>query len=498
MATETTFTSTSLQVGSQKIDNTHEHLESCRTRARLRLKQPLRSQQQAHRKIKTTNKELRSLSTVNFKSMQPFETFKKITTYELNFLVVLVCLSLIKLTFANQLQNEQQQQQQPYHSHPHQQIKRIFNHLGRINQQVQQNDPHSHHLAHLMSLAEQQNPTEEHLGRQDRFDVDASQPDRGAFNRHSLQSLPLIDGEQKQSSFWTNNDMFVSSPTSNNRPYVDQFTEANVYAQNQQQQQQQQHQARYFAYRPLPVAPQTTSNDPPTTPSLSRQIMGPPQFYELAFSPTNAVQLEQVNSEDREANVAAAAAANSDGSVSGPIGATSSLRINNGRSMTNGPNNQAASDNQADSSNTSPVIARNTNQQVGSEQVNSKEQNDLPAKAQQDEQANNNNGEDNMSNGTNKGPNQEQSSHQQVVDKTIEPRQRRRIFNRILKKAEWNHLFVELSKVFLRYFLDLALKDIIGKQSGSTDTTTSRKKLDAQSELTDLLKDFVKTAISNI
>lgn len=88
-----------------------------------------------------------------------------------------------------------------------------------------------------------------------------------------------------------------------------------------------------------------------------------------------------------------------------------------------------------------------------------------------------------------------------------EPRHRRRLFNRILKKAEWNTLFMELSKVFLRYFLDLALKDIIGKQSGAgvggasspaDSSTTSRKKLDAQSELADLLKDFVKTAISNI
>lgn len=93
----------------------------------------------------------------------------------------------------------------------------------------------------------------------------------------------------------------------------------------------------------------------------------------------------------------------------------------------------------------------------------------------------------------------------QQVDK-IEARQKRRMFNRILKKAEWNHLFVELSKVFLRYFLDLALKDIIGKQSGvgsgasssTSDATSGRKKLDAQSELADLLRDFVKTAISNI
>jgi hypothetical protein len=95
----------------------------------------------------------------------------------------------------------------------------------------------------------------------------------------------------------------------------------------------------------------------------------------------------------------------------------------------------------------------------------------------------------------------ENSERTQLTKTPIEPRQRRRIFNRILKKAEWNHLFLELSKVFLRYFLDLALKDIIGKQSGSgaaDSSTTGRKKLDAQSELTDMLKEFVKTAISNI
>jgi len=94
------------------------------------------------------------------------------------------------------------------------------------------------------------------------------------------------------------------------------------------------------------------------------------------------------------------------------------------------------------------------------------------------------------------------NNEMQAVDKNIEPRQRRRLFNRILKKAEWNHLFFELSKVFLRYFLDLALKDIIGKQSGGTSSSSGsesgRKKLDAQSELADLLRDSIKTAISNI
>ena len=92
-----------------------------------------------------------------------------------------------------------------------------------------------------------------------------------------------------------------------------------------------------------------------------------------------------------------------------------------------------------------------------------------------------------------------------LVDRSIEPRQRRRLFARILKKAEWNHIFVEVSKVFLQHFLEMALKDIIGKQSGAsstaaagTDSTSGRKKLDVQSELADLLRDIIKNAISNI
>lgn len=104
-----------------------------------------------------------------------------------------------------------------------------------------------------------------------------------------------------------------------------------------------------------------------------------------------------------------------------------------------------------------------------------------------------------------------QSSAPAVPIKSIEPRSRRRMFNRILKKAEWNHLFVELSKVFLKYFLDLALKDLIGKQSGEraagivssaisevVDNSTGKKSGVAQSDIADLLKDFVKAALANM
>ncbi|KAG9509342.1 hypothetical protein GZH46_02144, partial [Fragariocoptes setiger] len=55
------------------------------------------------------------------------------------------------------------------------------------------------------------------------------------------------------------------------------------------------------------------------------------------------------------------------------------------------------------------------------------------------------------------------SSSASTATANVEGRHRHRIFNRILKKADWNALFVELSKVFLRYFLDLVLNDMLGK-----------------------------------
>lgn len=136
----------------------------------------------------------------------------------------------------------------------------------------------------------------------------------------------------------------------------------------------------------------------------------------------------------------------------------------------------------------------------GGEQSGEQRSNENQMSASIDEhnvdQKENQNNDNNQNNDINPTTNNDQQ------DKSIEPRQRRRMFNRILKKAEWNHLFVELSKVFLRYFLDLALKDIINKQGGeraSGDSSTSgRKKLDAQSELADVFKEFVKAAISNM
>lgn len=101
------------------------------------------------------------------------------------------------------------------------------------------------------------------------------------------------------------------------------------------------------------------------------------------------------------------------------------------------------------------------------------------------------------------------SSKLQAMDeRSIEPRSpRRRVLTRIMKKAEWSHLLAELSKVFIRYFLDLALKDMMGKSSGDrastdavpTSATTGRKKLETHvSEFGDIFKEFVKTAIANM
>jgi len=206
----------------------------------------------------------------------------------------------------------------------------------------------------------------------------------------------------------------------------------------------------------------------PTTPTLSKQLMAPP-FYELGLSPTNAIQID---TEDRPEG-----SQRTDGarSLSGDVG-RGAHEVTTSRS-----NNRAEQTGQARGAESS---ARN--QEDGNN----------------GEGASGGGGNVGIGSGSNSGSQDDSPAESSTVEKNVEPRQRRRIFNRILKKAEWNHLFVELSKVFLRYFLDLALKDIIGKQggggSGSGDTTTSRKKLDAQSELTDLLKDFVKNAISNI
>lgn len=462
MATETTYPSTSLQVSLHKINgNTLGHLGSRRDKARLlwlrQLPWPALQVRPQTTTGKSSGKHSKFSSFANEKSMRLIEAIKIIrTSYKLNLLAVFVCLALVESTaFANQLlQNDPQQH---YHQQHQQQIRRIFDHLE--SQKKQQNEQHLSQLANLVRSAEQhqQSPPEEHLSRQDR--LIAEQPVRGAYGQ------PLALSEEQQQSLWTSSDLFITPQTSGKQ---DQFNGPSEYSRQQT--------GQYFAYRPLSALP---ANGPITTPPMSRQIMGPPQFYEFALSPTNAVQLEQVSGEDREGSAATA-----------PI-AAASLRANGAKSMAN-PNNQA--DNQAEGSNAVGVVARNPGQQADQSNSNREQNDSSPSKAQDEPSSGGNNAQDASS----AGSNQEQAAGQQAVDKTIEPRQRRRIFNRILKKAEWNHLFVELSKVFLRYFLDLALKDIIGKQSGSTDTTTSRKKLDAQSELADLLKDFVKTAISNI
>lgn len=205
-------------------------------------------------------------------------------------------------------------------------------------------------------------------------------------------------------------------------------------------------------------------NSQPTSPSINRQLVLPPQFYDLGLSQVAALQLESFGAGE-EASPAAKSQA--------PSGQVDRSRNGTARSLESQP---AEAQRQTNEEQTKPMTTSETG-------------------------ARNSNGEPDKAAGAQPNEGAAEPTTPLAVDKTIEPRQRRRLFNRILKKAEWNHLFVELSKVFLRYFLDLALKDIIGKQSGSVaseSTTTSRKKLDAQSELTDLLKDFVKTAISNI
>lgn len=512
--TTTTTSSTSSQVEPHKIRNSHEHLESCTKRVRFWLSQlpSLSSLERLTTTSKTTTKTETETTTaalpddnrrrqapirankdlltkesrllpakepansnlfVNSKSMRLIEAIKRTTaSYKLSLLVAFVCLSLFERALAEQLQDgerQHQQQQQQYYSHQHHQIRRILDHLANEKHRLEERQ-NFNQLAQLMRAperaAEQDLPIDV-LARQDH-----GQRLRGDSLGQFAQNSPQND-EQQQQSLWTTNDMYVPSPS--NQIRADQFNGANEFSPSQQQQQQH---AQFFAYRPA-------ATGSPTTPSINRQVIAPPPFYELSFSPTNALQFEQIHGDEKEGSAALPAGA-------GSLGVVSSFRSEGARSMGRPSHPAPPGDNQAESSNAIGVIARNNNNvpQANQEQTNSKDTNE-PTKVQ-DERTN---AAQDMSSNDNHEPS---PSTQQSVDKTIEPRQKRRIFNRILKKAEWNHLFVELSKVFLRYFLDLALKDIIGKQSGSTDTTTSRKKLDAQSELTDLLKDFVKTAISNI
>lgn len=255
----------------------------------------------------------------------------------------------------------------------------------------------------------------------------------------------------------------------------------------------------------------------PTTPTLNKQLVPPPppppsvpHFYQFGLAQTSALQLEPDSSQTPPVVEPMSVAQSSlePTKVAEPPNRAPEQQAHNPtrqlQSASNiGPNNQfqvstpqsAAPVKQRESTRSGRQYHEPT-EQLSSEQIDGTS----PQQATS------------SSTGSSKSAQSKQEDETPVsapVEKGVEPRQRRRMFNRILKKAEWNHLFVELSKVFLRYFLDLALKDIIGKQSGgaslssdsgssSSSSTSGRKKLDAQSELTDLLKDFVKTAISNM
>lgn len=317
---------------------------------------------------------------------------------------------------------------------------------------------------------------------------------------------------QSQAGVWSTSGELASAPTNLMQQMDDERLVQPRPPANQLQQQFVAYQAR---------------QQQPTTPTLNKQLAPPPPYYELGLTPTNALQLElpsreqryqpshgtqpmmvhpnpgrifhqdhpqmlrpadsvaspQLASPEDYANLMLSASANATGTqrqtrqrqAQGEVGA-----LRDSRSM--------MLSNQLDSASSSSdgVSAKNVqgkDSQSAADQTESSAMSDSSSSGQTSDSKYDNN-----------------NQNQVQLDKGVEPRQRRRLFNRILKKAEWNHLFVELSKVFLRHLLDIALKDIIGKQSGSTgdSATTGRKKLDAQSEFADMLKDFIKTAITNI
>lgn len=273
------------------------------------------------------------------------------------------------------------------------------------------------------------------------------------------QQQPSHQLEDSKQSHWTHDYSLLSGPDGSTRvatlsglPAARQATSGGggLTLLAPPALQAQQHQNQFVPYQTmLEQAGGGNVQHQSTTPSISRQLVPPPQFYELGLSPVGALQVGSATIDE----------------LTGQDGERHSRASNaTARSLDN-----SQTESQLDS-------------------AKSSYQNSEPSK------------DDGARNGSADAGKASDAPAATAADKTIEPRQRRRLFNRILKKAEWNHLFVELSKVFLRYFLDLALKDIIGKQSGNLkdDGTTSRKKLDPQSELADLLKDLVKTAISNI
>lgn len=293
------------------------------------------------------------------------------------------------------------------------------------------------------------------------------------------QQMLELDSNQQPSYYTGDHEHRAQQHLQSNR-HFQPTAQHDQYQNNLELQQQQHHHHHHQMERhphrlheqPSFVAYRASSehNQPATAPSLPRQLLAPPPFnFELALTPMNTIQLQADESRLEPAAVRQQA--------DRLAGARDASAVELAKTMVGEPSARSAArdadtlaESQAGSAQTAPL-------QTGAEQASS------------------------SGSSGNVGPETNQ------VDKTIEPRQRRRIFNRILKKAEWNHLFVEVSKVFLRYFLDLALKDIIGKQSGgsssslsgsASDSTTSRKKLDAQSEIAELFKDFVKTAISNL
>lgn len=378
------------------------------------------------------------------KSMNLVESLKRRTS-KLNFTSLLLLASLssnLTLSFAISPANADEQHQQE-----------LFNKQRQIFDQLS-NQKQLHQLTNLVQrLAPQSDQQQQQQLRDSSRDESGQQHLMVAHQSLAQllqQSQPQDQQQDQQRSFWT----------SDGQP-VDQFS-ANYQANAQQ----------FVPYR------QPTFIKP-TLPSINRQLIAPPQFYDMNLVPVSALQIEQNNDEPRDNFVM--------GRTSPRAGSARSL-MSGGSSSSNQSGEPTTNKKSSDSS---AANRSNSQQQTSQHDNNSKD----PISAEASNVSSSAKNPDDNADG-NKNNSQQESS-EMLVDKTIEPRQKRRIFNRILKKAEWNHLFVELSKVFLRYFLDLALKDIIGKQSGG-DSTTSRKKLDAQSELTDLLKDFVKTAISNI
>lgn len=310
--------------------------------------------------------------------------------------------------------------------------------------------------------------------------VAEQQPNEQRHQQQPMMSFAMANGilhnknqqQQQQRSLWTQ--------------------ESSALFNQQPQQQQPQHPAasqdQFVSYQHRPA---TMLDAASTMPSINRQIQPPNPFYELSFAPTNTLQLEHQQHDrhmhhhqldEQEPHFASA--------MSQP----SPVRLEPPQQQQQQQQHHHSAGSTTARSIELPQQQHQQQSEVGGIQM-------TPESAPTD----NKGGESARNSQQQQEQQQQQQQQLQPVDK-IEPRQRRRLFNRILKKAEWNHLFVELSKVFLRYFLDLALKDIIGKQSGSSvggsgsssAETTSRKKLDAQSELADLLKEFVKNAISNI